>query len=161
MSPLRTFTICAAILTIKWYITIAIQGGKRFRGGSRPAEDSKLGLSKTLGKGVKQTFGQSTEGIAAKAIEEDIRWQRIVLNDIENIPIGLIVGLSCILAGSNQTVNRILDLTVDVALISFTIARVAHTICYAKAIQPWRGIFWLVGIFSVITMALTGAIHTI
>jgi glutathione S-transferase len=105
MSPLRTFTICAAILTIKWYITISIQGSKRFKGGSRPAEDSKLGLSKTLAKGVKQSFGQDTGGIDHQAIEDDIRWQRIVLNDLENIPIGLIIGLSSVLAGSNEIIN--------------------------------------------------------
>jgi uncharacterized MAPEG superfamily protein len=53
------------------------------------------------------------------------------------------------------------DLIVDVAMIAFTVARVLHTVCYAKAIQPWRAIFWLVGILSVTVMALNGAIHSI
>lgn len=105
MSPLKTLSICTAILTIKWYTTIALQGKARFKGGSRPREDSTLGFAKTLGKGVTQSFGTSLEGVDPKAVEDDIRWQRIVLNDLENIPLGLIVGLISVLVGSNELVN--------------------------------------------------------
>jgi hypothetical protein len=50
----NSFTHCTPFITA---ITIGIQGGKRFSAGSRPPEDAKLSLNKTIGKGGNQSFG--------------------------------------------------------------------------------------------------------
>jgi glutathione S-transferase len=126
-----------------------IQGGKRFVGGSRPPEDAKLGLA----KGRAQSYGTDTE-ISPKAKMQDIRWQRIVLNDLENIPLALIVSIVSIIARGNETINSILFVT-------FTLSRIGHTITYAKELQPHRAFCWFGAVLSVIGITLNGSVAAI
>ena len=54
-------------------------GGKRFAGGSRPPEDAGLSIAKRFK--AKQTYGmEKTDN--SKHAQADIRWQRIVSNDL-------------------------------------------------------------------------------
>ena len=86
-----------------------------------------------------------------KAIEQDLRWQRIVMNDLENIPFGLMMGILSVYNQGNPIVSCI-------ALISFTISRIGHTYSYAHEIQPHRALFWFAAILSSITLGLNGLI---
>jgi uncharacterized MAPEG superfamily protein len=54
-------------------------------------------------------------------------WQ----NDLENIPLYLFISLGYVIAGGPPFWAAILFGT-------YTVARVAHTICYLRALQPWR-----------------------
>jgi hypothetical protein len=99
-SVLKVAMTCSAILYAKFFCTTMIQGryilfyekkrylfwqfvrfvgGKRFSGGTRPPEDATLSLAKKFK--AKQTYGlEKSEN--PKHAEADIRWQRIVLNDL-------------------------------------------------------------------------------
>jgi len=66
-------------------------------------------------------------------------------NDLENIPIFLILAWIYVAAGLSSTA-----LTVYCAV--FAVARILHTIFYLKAIQPWRTIVFTIG--SVAMLAL-------
>jgi glutathione S-transferase len=140
---------------MKFLVTILVQGKQRFAAGSRPPEDISI---TTLAKGTKQSFGLQATGADAEKLQKyqmlDERWKRIVLNDLENIPLGLIVATVSILVGGNEHVNSI-------ALVLFTVSRIAHTISYAKELQPHRAIFWGLGVLSVGIMTLNGSISTL
>ena len=134
-----------------------IQGGKKFKVGNRPQEDEQF---KVLAKGTKQNFGLGRDSAGkdsklneklAKYLMEDARWQRIVGNDLENIPMALCIFLISVYAHGNVTVN-------NVAFIAFACARIGHTYCYANALQPGRVVFFMLGISCVFTSAINGVI---
>ena len=145
--------------------TVMIQGGKRFAAGSRPPEDEKLSLAKTMSKGASQSFGLSApfqnqndkdsdknnSPRVQMALIQDRRWQRIVMNDLENIPIGLIVAWT----SANIAFSPILH---SVLVLVFAISRTGHTIAYAYEKQPHRAMFWMGGIASLLLMSLNGLI---
>jgi len=77
------------------------------------------------------------------------RWSRIGNNDVANIPIGLIV---LYLAAVGETLHA----SVLVPLIwTFVIARVAHTVFYALALQPFRTAAFSVGATAVAVTAVS------
>jgi len=78
---------CTTVLLLKFLATTTIQGGKRFKAGSRPPEDASFKLD---GANENQDFGIDNR-VQANLREADARWQRIVLNDVESIPLSLIV----------------------------------------------------------------------
>ena len=43
----RVTMICTFVLFIKFTITVLVQGGKRFAGGSRPPEDEKVNIAES------------------------------------------------------------------------------------------------------------------
>ncbi|RLO13353.1 hypothetical protein DYB28_007146, partial [Aphanomyces astaci] len=148
------------VLCLKLYLTLLIQGGKRFAAGTRPPEDQILkSLNPTK---QRQAFGvfdeaaeakksddKSTSGLrekpSARAVEADIRWERIVRNDLENIPIGLLTAWAAVNSGGSVAVNA-------GAIAAFTVFRILHTIAYVKQLQPHRGILWFGGVLSVFTL---------
>ena len=60
------------------------------------------------------------------------------LNDLENIPMFLILALVYAIAGLSST-------AFIVYCAVFTVARILHTIFYLSAAQPWRTIAYTVG----------------
>lgn len=79
INVLKVTMACSVVLYFKFFGTTMIQGGKRFAAGSRPPEDKQLSLSKKFK--AKQTYGMEVT-TNLKHAEADIRWQRIVLNDV-------------------------------------------------------------------------------
>ncbi|KAI8908922.1 hypothetical protein EDD86DRAFT_267095 [Gorgonomyces haynaldii] len=145
----RILALTTTALVLKFYVTTTIQGGKRFKGGSRPPEDAKLSLNP---KGKNQGFlpKEDDHPASKKAVAEDLRWQRIVLNDLENIPIGLAVGFVSVYVGANKFVNSL-------ALLTFCGARIAHSYAYANQLQPHRAMFWFLGVASVLTLGINAS----
>ncbi|KAG7399737.1 hypothetical protein PHYBOEH_008071 [Phytophthora boehmeriae] len=137
----KVYIACTSVLYLKFLLATGVQGGKKFRSGGRPPEDSSLGLAKTLGKGRTQNYGlpQTDDEKVLKARAAEHRWTRIVSNDLESIPFALFVFGGGILAGSNPTVHA-------GAMITYTAARCLHTYVYAHAMQPHRALFWAVGV---------------
>ena len=41
-------------------------------------------------------------------------------------------------------------------MVAFTVARCAHTVCFALKLQPWRSLCWLVGVLAVLFMLANG-----
>ncbi|CAK4082879.1 unnamed protein product [Aphanomyces euteiches] len=133
-----------AVLYAKYLVTLSIQGSKRFAAGTRPPEDK---IFKSLNPTqATQTFGLQPAASTAAA-EADVRWQRIVRNDLENIPLGLLVAWAAVNSGGNELVN-------SVAIGTFTGARLFHTYAYANGLQPHRGYAWTLGVLSVSVLAL-------
>lgn len=142
--------ISTLVIVLKFLITITIQGGKRFISGSRPPEDEKFR------PGTKQTFGltkkeEELDEKTKRALEMDIRWQRIVLNDLENLPIGLIVAWGSLLSAYSP-------LTHTVLVILFAIARILHTYSYANMLQPHRALCWAVAVLCYVGLAINGTL---
>jgi len=77
------------------------------------------------------------------------RWSRIGSNDAANIPISLLVFfIAC--------VYETLGEGVFVPLVwTFAVARVAHTVCYAFALQPWRTVAYSVASITVAVAAVS------
>jgi glutathione S-transferase len=142
-SNVKVYVACSSVLYAKFLFATMIQGGKKFRSGGRPPEDQSLGPAKTMGKGLKQTYGLNAtdDEKVLKAREAEHRWTRIVANDLESIPFALFVFGGGILAGSNPTVHA-------GAMTVYTVARCMHTYVYAHAMQPHRALFYFAGVVA-------------
>ena len=130
MPLLRIYALTAIVLAIKMSANSVVQG--RARTAAKVfvnPEDAKM-------------FG----GTAA-ALEDEMvqRAARVWHNDLENIPIFLILALVYAIAGLSTTAFVIYCL-------GFTIARILHTILYFNASQPGRTISYAVG--ALISLAL-------
>ncbi|TMW68922.1 hypothetical protein Poli38472_001078 [Pythium oligandrum] len=146
----RVYVSCAAVLYAKYIVTTAIQSASAFPAGNRPPEDNRL----TVAKGhPKQNYGlvqDVKDEKLAKANEVDIRWRRILLNDLESIPFALFVFAGGVMANANEKVFA-------GSMITYTVARCLHTIAYAKQKQPARAIVWFIGV-SMITVGMVNAV---
>ncbi|DBA03847.1 TPA: hypothetical protein N0F65_005737, partial [Lagenidium giganteum] len=148
-----TYVACAAVLYFKFFLTTTIQGGKTFKAGCRPPEDAKLSLAKGM---PVQNYGLNKDEKDEKIIkarEIETRWRRIVLNDLESIPLALLVFVGGLLVPSNEIVH-------SAAMITYTVARCLHTIAYANMMQPHRGLLWFVGCVSIFTGAINAVVGT-
>lgn len=149
-AAVKTFSTCSMILFIKVFATLMIQGGKALAAGARPPEDTGMNPpsmpDQTYGAVLDDT-SDSDEIKQARAV--DFRWRRIVQNDVETIPIALLVFLGSILAGGQEETNCVL-----IAL--FTAARVGHTFAYANQKQPHRVLLWTGGQLCVLASSLNG-----
>lgn len=130
MPLLRMYAITAIVLALKMTAISVAQGRARASTGIfvNP-EDAKM---------FRAT--QATE--EAPAVQ---RASRAWLNDLENIPIFLILAWIYVAAGLSTT-------AFGVYCIVFVVARIAHTFCYLNSMQPWRTIFYTVGALA--TLAL-------
>ncbi|KAK3242461.1 hypothetical protein CYMTET_47850 [Cymbomonas tetramitiformis] len=138
--------VSTAVLCLKFYAAIMVQGGKRFKAGSRPPEDAAMSIA----KGVPQNFigsPREDDPKVKKAKEDDRRWTRIIQNDLENIPLGLIVSWASVLSAKSSTAHLTF-------CAMFTLGRIGHTIAYAKGLQPHRALFWLAAVLGVLGMAV-------
>jgi len=127
---LRMYAITTIVLALKMAAISVVQGRARVSTGIfvNP-EDAR-------------TFG------ANEALEEAPAVQRAAKawhNDLENIPIFLILAWIYVAAGLSTAAFVIY-------CIVFMLARIAHTVCYLNAIQPWRTVMFTVG--AVATLAL-------
>lgn len=77
------------------------------------------------------------------------RWSRITNNDAANIPIGLLV-LYLAAVGESLDASILVPLTW-----TFVVARVAHTLFYALALQPFRTAAFSVGATAVAVAAVS------
>lgn len=144
----KTYVTCAAVLYVKFVLATGIQATKTFDAGGRPPEDKKLPLAK--GRPV-QNYGLTTGDDKAdekllKARAVELRWRRIVQNDLESIPFALLVFGTGLLVPSNAVVQC-------TAMVAYTFVRCTHTVAYANALHPWRALSWLFGIIFITTGA--------
>ncbi|ETV94529.1 hypothetical protein H310_11829 [Aphanomyces invadans] len=120
----RVAALCTLVLYIKFYAALFVQGTVKYKSGSRPPEDMTFAATTAPNKElfIPETSEDKLE--AAKAREH--RWNRIVGNDLENLPLGIMMAWVAIVAGGNGTVTSI-------AIILFTVSRIAHSIAFANA----------------------------
>eukprot|EP00996_Jenningsia_fusiforme_P004817 NODE_5686_length_649_cov_23.811667_g5299_i0.p1 GENE.NODE_5686_length_649_cov_23.811667_g5299_i0~~NODE_5686_length_649_cov_23.811667_g5299_i0.p1 ORF type:complete len:157 (+),score=32.40 NODE_5686_length_649_cov_23.811667_g5299_i0:70-540(+) len=141
---LQATMIATAFTTLKLLGTFMMQGRVRFLAGARPPEDGKLQPK----YGV-QSFGAQKGDKVTPEQETEMRWTRIVSNDLENIPLGLIIMWATMLTAKNSNVQIVLAGL-------FAISRFLHTISYAKSLQPHRALAWLGGTIAILGMLVNG-----
>lgn len=140
-SELKTLALCSSVLYIKFLATTMIQGRKAFAAGTRCAEDSKLGMGRKA----------EDEKKLKMAVEDEMRWKKIVQNDLESMPMALAVFMGCIGAGGNAQVTTAL-------LVAYTTLRLGHTLTYAMQMPFGRMACWLGGVACIIGAAVNGSV---
>jgi uncharacterized MAPEG superfamily protein len=123
MTLLQIYALTAIVLTLKMSAVSVAQGRARVAAGIfvNP-EDAK-------------TFKASEGPSDAPSVQ---RASRAWLNDLENIPIFLILCGIYVAAGLSTTAFVIY-------CVVFTVARIAHTFFYLNGIQPMRTISFTIG----------------
>ncbi|GAB9465941.1 Inorganic phosphate transporter 1-6 [Globisporangium polare] len=143
---LKTYVVCTAVLYFKFVRVTMIQAKKTFDAGGRPPEDKRLPLAKGR---PPQTYGLASDlkdEKILKAREVDYRWRRIVQNDLESIPLALLIFGGGVFAGGNELVQC-------GALLAYTGLRCFHTYAYANKLQPHRAWCWRLGVVAVLVGA--------
>jgi uncharacterized MAPEG superfamily protein len=132
MTLLRMYALTAIVLTLKMAAVSLAQG--RGRVGTSifvNPEDAKL-------------FGGQEAAAEAPAVQRASRAWR---NDLENIPIFLILAWIYVAAGLPVRAFVIYCLI-------FMVCRIVHTVCYLKTIQPMRTIAFTIGAFAMLAMMI-------
>jgi uncharacterized MAPEG superfamily protein len=129
---LRMYAITAIVLTLKMAVISIVQGRARVnaRVFTNP-EDAKA-------------FGGQQASAEVPMVERASKAWR---NDLENIPIFLILAWIYVYAG-------LAPYAFVIYCIIFMIARVIHTICYLNAIQPGRTIAFTAGALTMLAMII-------
>ena len=138
--------VLSAVLWFKVFATNIGLGGAKNNAGTRPAED---------------TYQRN----AADATEEDKsnldRAQRIVNNDLENVPYTMIIAWGSVytigLVGSSSSADSHAMAHIVLYTI-FVVSRYAHSIVYIKGLSTARSIVWLFGALCSFGIAINGAI---
>lgn len=151
---IKASSLATSLLTVKMLGTSVIQGGVRFKTGFRPPEDQGLmANSETSGQNYGAALNKEQTNKEREAYEEalkqETRWVRIIQNDMENIPVGMIVMWGAALSPYSSIVHT-------VAAGTFCVARYGHTYAYANALQPQRALAWFAGVLSVLAMGVNG-----
>src|SRR5579875_4049430 len=130
MALLRMYAITTIVLALKMSAIAFVQGRARTSAGVfiNPEDAAAFG-----GKA------------AAEEPEIVQRAARAWRNDLENIPIFLILAWIYVAAGLSLT-------AFIVYCIIFMVCRIGHTICYLNSIQPWRTIFFTVGALTMLAL---------
>jgi uncharacterized MAPEG superfamily protein len=68
-------------------------------------------------------------------------------NDVENIPIFLFLGLIYVTLGCSPR-------SAAIYFTIFVVARILHTITFLRGLQPWRTIFFTIGMVVCVTLAI-------
>lgn len=139
---IRATAILSVFLWIKVVATNVGLGGAKVNAGGRAPEDTY------------QTGGAAASEDAKVA---QARAQRIVNNDLENVPYTLVLAwgaVYCIAAAdaADSAQAHIFLFTV------FTACRFAHTIVYSKGLSKPRSLVWFLGVLCSFGIAFNGAI---
>lgn len=149
---LKTYLTCLFFLYIKFMVAIAFQSAKSFEGGTRPAEDRDLWIARRLqGRENESDYGNLNDASAAKAREEEQRWRRIIQNDLESMPLALLLFGAGVFAGGNKELY-------EITMVIYTISRCFHTLAYAGELQPHRAIAFCVGVLSIVVGAFNSLV---
>jgi uncharacterized MAPEG superfamily protein len=129
---LRMYAITAIVLALKMAVISIVQGRARVNAGvfTNPED-------------VKAFGGQQASAEVPMVERASKAWR----NDLENIPIFLILAWVYVYAG-------LAPFAFVIYCIIFMIARVSHTICYLNAIQPGRTIAFTVGALTMLAMII-------
>ncbi|KAL4177803.1 hypothetical protein KRP22_002729 [Phytophthora ramorum] len=92
-TELKAYITCSFILYLKFVITAGIQATKTFDAGCRPPEDKNLALAQGRREQNYGLFNDTDDAELMKAREVEHRWKRIIQNDLESIPLALLVFL--------------------------------------------------------------------
>jgi len=129
----KILALCSVVLMLKMIAIGFYQGSQRKKqNATANPEDAKL------------------LGVEYRPEPEPIqRGHRAFRNDVENIPIFLILAMIYVMVRGWETGAYIY-------FIGFTVARIGHTVCYLNQIQPARSLMFGVGLLC--SLAVSGHI---
>lgn len=133
----RMYAICCSILALNLMIMGGMTAGTR--AGKKAVLNKEDNPAKVGSGEVKVVEGPEHPDVA--------RIQRAHRNALENIPIFFTLGLIYVLSGATPVGAK-------AYFITFTAARVLHSIVYIKGLQPWRTIFYAIGSLALVGMIL-------
>jgi uncharacterized MAPEG superfamily protein len=121
---LNAFALALVALFLKTTLTSALQVISRIRAGAFPIpEDARL---------MKRTHTQAEAPFVQRCANV---WR----NDTENLPLFMALGLTYVLLGATaQAGYTYFGL--------YVLVRYIHSMVYLRALQPWRAMFYLLGL---------------
>lgn len=128
----QVYAACTAILVLKMF-AVAIATGvvrNRTKATTNPEDAPMIGWA-----------------VRAEEPPEVQRVHRLHRNDMENIPAFFAIGLIYVLMGASA-------FAAQAYFITFTAARILHTITYLAHLQPWRTITFAVGFLSMLGITI-------
>jgi uncharacterized MAPEG superfamily protein len=132
MPLLRMYAITAIVLALKMSAIAVVQGRAR------------MGAGAFLNPEDAAAFGGSA---VPEEPEMVLRASRAWRNDLENIPMFLILAWIYVAAGLSVAAFVIYCLV-------FMAARILHTICYINSIQPWRTAAFMAGAIAMLALMI-------
>jgi uncharacterized MAPEG superfamily protein len=130
---LKIFAICVCVLSIQMLFLAALTAARRagVKQHSNPEDVSVALKNSTLNEGEQHP--------------DVARVQRAHRNMLESLPLFFGLGVVYVLVGASYRAAPILFIT-------FTVARVLHSIVYLRAVQPLRTMSYAIGALSLLGM---------
>jgi uncharacterized MAPEG superfamily protein len=135
-TQIQTAAVVTLVVYVKLLATQITQGTKKGQAGGKGPEDGGTGFS---------SMGPATGDVAKLAASR--RWDRILGNDLENIPVALIILWSCALVNAESTAFMVLACL-------FCVSRCLHTLMYMFGKQPFRSLTFAMGVVGTLGMAI-------
>ncbi|WP_409314736.1 MAPEG family protein [Pseudomonas putida] len=131
-SALQVYALCVVVLFLKMFLVSCYQGYHRLR---------FVAFTNPEDAAVFRRIAQAAER------PQVIRAAKVWANDLENIPMFFALGgLAVALEASTLPVLWL--------SVVFTVARVLHTLAYLRGLQPWRTLFYGIGIICLLGFCL-------
>lgn len=146
VQAVRATAVLSILLWTKVAATNVGLGGAKNEAGGRAPED---------------TYQKKSDEVSEDAKVALDRAQRMVNNDLENIPYTMILAwgsLFCIYFGDDAAIRDQQALSHIVLYSLFVAARFGHTITYAKAWAYPRSLVWLFGWMCSFAIGINGAV---
>ncbi|WP_409262989.1 MAPEG family protein [Pseudomonas putida] len=131
-SALQVYALCVVLLFLKMFLVSCYQGYHRLR---------FVAFTNPEDAAVFRRIAQAAER------PQVIRAAKVWANDLENIP--MFFALGGLAVALEAATLPVLWLSVV-----FTVARVLHTLAYLRRLQPWRTLFYGIGIICLLGFCL-------
>ncbi|KAG7378535.1 hypothetical protein PHYPSEUDO_009948 [Phytophthora pseudosyringae] len=145
ITDVQTFGLTASVLYVKFMATSMVQARASFAANTRMAEDKQLICAMGLS-------GNLDEKQLKIAQDNETRWRRIVQNDLESIPLALLVFWGAIQNGVSPDLTKTL-------LVVYATARFGHTVTYGAGAAKSRMACWMSGTACILTAAANIAMN--
>lgn len=127
-SALQVYALCVVVLFLKMFLVSCYQGYHRLR---------FVAFTNPEDAAVFRRIAQAVER------PQVIRAAKVWANDLENIP--MFFALGGLAVALEAATLPVLWLSVV-----FTVARVLHTLAYLRGLQPWRTLFYGIGVICLL-----------
>ncbi|MDH0709138.1 MAPEG family protein [Pseudomonas sp. zbq_5] len=131
-SALQAYALCVVVLFLKMFLVSCYQGYHRLR---------FVAFTNPEDAAVFRRIAQAAER------PQVIRAAKVWANDLENIP--MFFALGGLAVALEAATLPVLWLSVV-----FTVARVLHTLAYLRGLQPWRTLFYGIGVICLLGFCL-------
>eukprot|EP00457_Paulinella_chromatophora_P015838 gb/GEZN01016522.1/.p1 GENE.gb/GEZN01016522.1/~~gb/GEZN01016522.1/.p1 ORF type:complete len:175 (-),score=20.43 gb/GEZN01016522.1/:262-786(-) len=147
---IQTTAICTALLWLKFVVSNVSLGGAKLQAGARAPEDVYQKKPPTTGTELRQQdFGDKPPPQPPLELQNLDRAQRIVNNDLENIPLTLIMSWASVLVIALCSPSKVQDGLAKahtIFIVIFTAMRILHTIAYSMKKSSARSLFWIIAL---------------